>query len=292
MHASWQHTVPAPFSLVAHYDHPIAYLVHVFLPTYLPTVLLRFHLLTYLLYLAVVSLEETLAYSGYNILPSAFILGGIARRQEKHLMGGGHGNYGCFGLVDIAVGTSIGEDLMDHVIDEAEETQVAKKSQGKAKAAGNKAMRKVSKKKKKKNDDEERKEQEQGVESEAAENLDEEEEEQEEQEEQEEKKARPKPKTKGSSPDKSGKNRGKTYEEDTNGQSPEETNQTPPKRPSRTRRSEKKSSEEDAEAGGQDEDIKSDEEKPKVQAKGATRKGSQKSKAGRRPRKRSEEDDE
>lgn len=273
LHACWQHTVPAPFSLIAHYDHPVPYLIHVFLPMYLPAVLFRFHLLTYLLYLAVVSLEETLAYSGYNMLPSAFVLGGIARRQEKHLMGGGNGNYGCFGLLDFALGTSIGENLMDDVIDEAEETQAAKKTKGKtkgkAKAAGKKALKKAPKEKS--DDKEEGK----------GEPADEGEEEEE----------SPKSKTKSNSPNKSGEKGAETHEDDTSGQSPEEWNGSPRKRPSRTRRSEKKSSEEDAEGGAQDGDVKAEEHKPKPKAKGVTRKGSQKSKAGSRPRKRSEDDD-
>ncbi|KAK4694406.1 hypothetical protein P7C71_g3174, partial [Lecanoromycetidae sp. Uapishka_2] len=138
MHTSWQHSLPAPFSLVAHYDHPLTYLIHVWLPMYIPAVLLRMHLLTFHLYLALVSLEETFAYSGYNVLPSAFILGGMARRQEKHLMGNGNGNFGCFGLADFALGTSLGADLVDEVIDETEK-QGAKKSKGMAKAAGKKA---------------------------------------------------------------------------------------------------------------------------------------------------------
>lgn len=286
VHSNWQHTVPAPFSLIAHYDHPIAYLIHVFLPSYLPAVVFRFHLLTYLLYLAAVSLEETFAYSGYKMLPSAFILGGIARRQEKHLMGGGNGNYGCFGLVDFAMGTSVGEDLVDDVIDEAEEKRVAKKTKGKVKAAERKVLKKAPKKR---IDDEEL----EGEEEEGKRGAVEEEEEKEEEEEEEkEKEAPPKPKGKGNSPNKRGKKGAKTLEEDVDGQSPQETNESPPKRPSRTRRSEKKSSDEDAEAEGPDDEIKAEEGKPRSKAKGVTRKGSQKSKAVGRPRKRSEEDGE
>ena len=120
-HISWQHSVSPPYSLVANYDHPLAYLVRVFLPTYIPAVLFRFHLLTYDLYLALVSLEETFAYSGYNALPSAFILGGIARRQEQHLMGDGDGNFGCLGLMDFALGTSLGQDVGEDVRGEVEE---------------------------------------------------------------------------------------------------------------------------------------------------------------------------
>lgn len=139
MHNSWQHSLPSPFSLVAHYDHPLAYLIHVFIPTYIPAIVLRMHLLTYHIYLVLVSVEETFAYSGYNVLPSAFKLGGMARRQEKHLMGNGAGNFGCFGLADFVMGTGLSTDQVDDVIDEAGEKQVAKKAKGKAKAVGKKA---------------------------------------------------------------------------------------------------------------------------------------------------------
>ncbi|KAG8533448.1 uncharacterized protein KY384_002231 [Bacidia gigantensis] len=140
-HEGWQHSVVAPFSFVAHYDHPAAYLLHVFLPMYLPAVLLRMHLLTYHMYMIIVSLEETFAYSGYNVLPTAFILGGIARRQERHLMGDGDGNFGCFGLADLIMGTSLSDDLVEDVVDEAEEKQVAKKAKGKAKSVKKKARK-------------------------------------------------------------------------------------------------------------------------------------------------------
>lgn len=133
LHMAWQHSVISPFALVAHYDHPIAYLIHVFLPMYIPAAVLRMHLLTYHMYLVVVSLEEATAYSGYNVLPSAFILGGIARRQERHLMGQGEGNYGCLGLIDFLMGTSLGSDLLDDVVDEAEDTQAGKKAKSGAK---------------------------------------------------------------------------------------------------------------------------------------------------------------
>ena len=279
-HANWQHAVPAPFSLVAHYDHPLAYLMHVFMPTYLPAVFFRFHLLTYLLYLAIVSLEETFAYSGYNMLPSAFVLGGIARRQEKHIMGGGYGNYGCFGLVDFTVGTSIGEDLIDDVIDEAEEKQVVKKTKRKVKGAGKKVLKKKAPKKIE-DDVESEREEEVGkrpvAEKEEAETDEGEEEEEEEEEEP------PTPEMKRTGVNTSGKKGANTYDQDANASSTLEKNESPRKRPSRARRGEKKGSEEDVEAGAQD-----DEEKSKPKAKGLVRKGSQKSKIGR-PRKRSEE---
>ena len=107
--------------MVANYDHPVAYVVHVFLPAYLPAMLFRFHLLTYHLYLAIVSLEETFAYSGYNVLPSGLILGGIARRQERHLMNNGEVNFGCFGALDFALGTGLGQDVVEDVTEEVQE---------------------------------------------------------------------------------------------------------------------------------------------------------------------------
>ncbi|KAJ5553506.1 hypothetical protein N7494_002884 [Penicillium frequentans] len=75
-HRSWYHSLRTPFPLTAHYDHPLVYLLVRFLPTYLPALLLRFHMLTYVLFLSTVSLEETFAYSGYTVMPTSFFLGG------------------------------------------------------------------------------------------------------------------------------------------------------------------------------------------------------------------------
>ncbi|MCJ1475625.1 hypothetical protein MMC13_004288 [Lambiella insularis] len=142
MHVDWYHALPAPYSLAAAYDHPFAYLAHVFLPTYVPAVFFRFHLLTYQIYLALLSLEETFAYSGYNMLPGGFILGGIARRQERHLMDGSEGNYSCWGLADLCAGTSLGGDVVEDVVDESEKKRVAErmgeKTKGKGKGSGSK----------------------------------------------------------------------------------------------------------------------------------------------------------
>ncbi len=85
------------------------------------------------MYLAIVSVEETFAYSGYNVLPSALILGGIARRQEQHLMGDGKGNFGCFGLADLMMGTSL-DDLLDDVQDEVHEKKRVLKGKTRATA--------------------------------------------------------------------------------------------------------------------------------------------------------------
>lgn len=120
LHRQWYHEIDCPFPLSASYDHPLPYLLHRFLPMYIPAALFRFHLLTYILYLSIVSLEESYAYSGYSTVPT-YILGGIARRTDDHATEKGKGNYGCFGLVDWVMGTSIGEDLGDDMRQEAEE---------------------------------------------------------------------------------------------------------------------------------------------------------------------------
>ncbi|MCJ1311448.1 hypothetical protein MMC25_005119 [Agyrium rufum] len=134
-HTEYFHNLPALYGFAAHYDHPLPYLLLRFLPTYLPAVLWRFHLTTFFIYLTLISLEETFTFSGYNVLPSAFIVGGIARRQERHLMGGGLGNFGCWGLCDLAMGTSLGGDVVDDVRDEAEDKDVAGRVKGKARGA-------------------------------------------------------------------------------------------------------------------------------------------------------------
>lgn len=87
------------------------------------------------------SIEETFAYSGYNALPNGFILGGIARRQERHLMGDGKGNYGCFGLVDLVIGTSLGDDMLDDIREEAEKKQGREKGRGKSRGFSRRAKR-------------------------------------------------------------------------------------------------------------------------------------------------------
>ena len=124
LHETWYHSLPSTFPLSASYDHPLPYLLHKFLPTYLPAVLFHFHLLTYIIYLTLISLEEMWTYSGYSTVPTNFILGGIARRTDTHLLGDGAGNFGTMGLVDWSMGTSIGGSIMSDVGAEAESHDV------------------------------------------------------------------------------------------------------------------------------------------------------------------------
>ncbi|THC97562.1 hypothetical protein EYZ11_002985 [Aspergillus tanneri] len=115
-HQLWYHSLRTPFPLTAHYDHPLVYLLANFIPTYMPGMLFRFHMLTYLLYMSVVSVEETFAFSGYTVMPTSFFLSGMARRTEIHLFSGAKGNFGPWGILDWICGTNVTDD--DDVLDE------------------------------------------------------------------------------------------------------------------------------------------------------------------------------
>jgi sterol desaturase/sphingolipid hydroxylase (fatty acid hydroxylase superfamily) len=113
--------------LTTHYDHPASYLLSSFIPTYGPAVLFRFHLLTYLIYLAIVSLEETFAYSGYSVMPTSFFLGGIARRVDLHLLHDGTGNFGPWGILDWVCGTTVGDTIEDDIREDLEDSEIDEK---------------------------------------------------------------------------------------------------------------------------------------------------------------------
>lgn len=126
-HEAYFHVVTAPYSLVAHYDHPASYLLFRFIPTYLPSVIFRTHLLTYLLLLSMITLEETLTLSGYSCVPG-IILGGITRRQDLHSECLGKGNFAPWGLLDWLHGTGIGPGIIEDVKDEAEKHHLAERT--------------------------------------------------------------------------------------------------------------------------------------------------------------------
>lgn len=119
-HEGWYHSIAAPFPMSASYDHPVAYVLRKFIPTFGPALLFRFHLLTYIVFLSLVSLEETFVHSGYSTVPTNFILGGIARRADAHVLSGGEGNFGPWGIIDWACGTTVGADVIDDLTAEAE----------------------------------------------------------------------------------------------------------------------------------------------------------------------------
>ncbi|KAI1937124.1 hypothetical protein LOZ66_004041 [Ophidiomyces ophidiicola] len=123
-HNTWYHSLHTPYPLTAHYDHPASYLLSKFLPTFLPAAMFRFHLLTYILYLSTISLEETFAYSGYKAMPTNFFIGGIAKRVEAHLSSGGTGNYSPWGIMDWVFGSAIGDNVADEVLEDMEDVDV------------------------------------------------------------------------------------------------------------------------------------------------------------------------
>lgn len=137
-HENWYHSLAAPFPLSASYDHPVAYLLRSFIPTFGPAFLFRFHLLTYVIFLTLVSLEETFAQSGYSTVPTNFILGGIARRADAHVVSGGEGNFGPWGIIDWICGSTVGADVMDDLRAEAEKHDM----EGKVNVAVEKVKRK------------------------------------------------------------------------------------------------------------------------------------------------------
>ncbi|EFR01527.1 sterol desaturase [Nannizzia gypsea CBS 118893] len=126
-HNDWYHSIHTPYPLTAHYDHPVVYILWRFLPVFLPAAAFRCHLLTYMLYLSIVSLEETFAHSGYKPMPTSFFIGGIARRIDQHLLHGGHGNYAPLGVMDWLFGTSIGDELEDDIPEQSNRESIAEK---------------------------------------------------------------------------------------------------------------------------------------------------------------------
>ncbi|CAI6276672.1 unnamed protein product [Periconia digitata] len=130
-HKTWHHSVQVPYSFAAAYDHPACYLIHRFLPLYIPAVAFRFHIMTYLLLLGAFSLEEVFTYSGYNVLPSTIMLKGMARRVDAHMMSEGKGNYGPLGVMDWVNGTTLGADVMEDLQQEMEKHNVQERA-GKA----------------------------------------------------------------------------------------------------------------------------------------------------------------
>ncbi|KAK3312451.1 hypothetical protein B0H66DRAFT_399172 [Apodospora peruviana] len=129
----------APFSLLLMADNPLPFLLHRFIPLYLPALALHhdnLHLLTFMLFVVLATLEETLSMSGYTVVPG-IIMGGIARRSALHYCRPTGGNFGCWGVLDWIHGTSLGKDVMADLHDEAEKHQVKERGNRTADGAGN-----------------------------------------------------------------------------------------------------------------------------------------------------------
>ncbi|KAK0643719.1 hypothetical protein B0T16DRAFT_188234 [Cercophora newfieldiana] len=135
-HASCAHRRrAAPFSLLLMADHPLPFLLHRFVPLYLPALLMQrhLHLLTYFLFFGLCTIEETLTMSGYTIVPG-IIMGGITRRNAFHYARP-TGNFGCWGVLDWVHGTSLGGDVMKDVKEEAEKHHLKEKGEDAADGA-------------------------------------------------------------------------------------------------------------------------------------------------------------
>ncbi|KAH0563034.1 hypothetical protein GP486_002399 [Trichoglossum hirsutum] len=103
LHQAGSHAL-APTALLSHYDHPLPYLLLHFLPTYLPALVLRPHLLTFLLFLAVVSLFEALQLSSLRGLPAPF-LDALLDAKEEHWITGGTRAFADLAILDWLAGT-------------------------------------------------------------------------------------------------------------------------------------------------------------------------------------------
>ena len=141
LHAQYAHAPgrpagAAPYALLLYADHPLPLLVSRLVPGYLPALLaVRPHLLTWLLFTALITAEETLAASGYRVVPG-ILMGGVARRTAAHYAAGGRGNYGPWGVLDWLCGTTVAgpgadadaaNDVAEDVRDEAEKHRLAER---------------------------------------------------------------------------------------------------------------------------------------------------------------------
>jgi sterol desaturase/sphingolipid hydroxylase (fatty acid hydroxylase superfamily) len=92
------HRFTAPVAMAAQYAHPIEHLLSNTLPISIPPLILRCHVVSFWLFLAVELLETTTVHSGYDFLS------GIAKRHDAHhekfLV-----NFGAIGFLDWVHGT-------------------------------------------------------------------------------------------------------------------------------------------------------------------------------------------
>jgi hypothetical protein len=129
-HADWAHSLKHTFSLASAYDHPVCHLLTDWAPLYLTTLFFRFHVFTWYILTAIVSLEQFFIYSGYSVLPSQILLAGMAKRTDSHYATGGNGNYGRWGVLDWIFGTGCpgDADVVDDVQEEVDRRDVKQRA--------------------------------------------------------------------------------------------------------------------------------------------------------------------
>lgn len=64
-------------------------------------------MITYMAFVALVSLEESVSHCGYASVPVGILLGRVARRTDLHVISGGEGNYSLWGVLDWLGGSTI-----------------------------------------------------------------------------------------------------------------------------------------------------------------------------------------
>lgn len=60
----------------------------------------------------------------------------MARRADNHLLSGGKGNFGSWGVLDWVHGTTVGKDVVDDVRKECDKHDVQRRASGLGDAAG------------------------------------------------------------------------------------------------------------------------------------------------------------
>lgn len=95
------HRFTAPMSLSSQYAHPVEHIVANSLPVALPPMILKSHILTMWVWLAVVLLDTCTVHSGYD-----FFLGAAKAHDAHHEKFNVH--YGVIGLLDYVHGTNEG----------------------------------------------------------------------------------------------------------------------------------------------------------------------------------------
>ncbi|KDQ15753.1 hypothetical protein BOTBODRAFT_31639 [Botryobasidium botryosum FD-172 SS1] len=101
------HRFTAPVALAAQYAHPIEHLVANILPIVLPSLILRSHIVTFWIFLAIELAETTTVHSGYDFLHGAAKMHDL--HHEKFVV-----NYGTLGLLDWVHGTG-GKSARKHM---------------------------------------------------------------------------------------------------------------------------------------------------------------------------------
>ncbi|XWW96205.1 hypothetical protein V2A60_004178 [Cordyceps javanica] len=155
LHTRYAHGRPGPappFSLQVMADHPLPLLLHRFVPVYVPAAVLapllqlllgggggggdgrRVHLLTYLLFLALCTLDETLSMSGYAVAPG-ILARGLTRRCAAHHASRGASDFGPYGVADWVHGTAGGGggggNVVDDIHAEADKHRLGERAGGK-----------------------------------------------------------------------------------------------------------------------------------------------------------------